>query len=186
MNSGRLDRGKQINREAVDMKVHVMMISESNENQMKDLPNRTVEKQESNKLKHGNPVFQLPRGMLLKEGKLPDSSLKTAFDKEDKVEHNIREISDTLSTSVDKAKQGRLNSATKRHSLAVSVISGQILIIAWKTTTRKGTTRRVQKHVKVVEMKFVSPSCPIISFTSMEKETFHARSAIRNISEGVI
>ena len=104
MNSGRLDRDKQINREAVDMKDLVMMISESNENQMKDLPNRTVEKQESNKLKHGNPVVQLPRGMLLKEGKLPDSSLKTDFDKEDKVEHNIREISDTLSTRADKTK----------------------------------------------------------------------------------
>ena len=97
------DENKQINRETVDVKEVVMMISQSNEKQMKDLPNRKVEKQETN-LKYGKPTVQLPRGMLLKEGKLPDSSSLTAFDGEEKIDHNIREMSDTVGARVDKAK----------------------------------------------------------------------------------
>ena len=83
------DENKQMNRETVDVKDVVLMISQSNEKQMKDLPKRKAEKQETI-LKGGKPSVQLPRGMLLKEGKMPDS----AFDREDRVEHNIRKMSD--------------------------------------------------------------------------------------------
>ena len=89
----RSDRDKQINRQAVDVKDVILMISESNE---KPMPEGSAEKQESN-MKHG---IQLPRGMLLKEGTLPVSSTVPAFDKDEKVEHNIREKPNT----VDEAK----------------------------------------------------------------------------------
>ena len=102
LNSRNENRNNQIKRKAVDVKDVALMISESNEKQ--DLHERTVEAEESN-TKHGKTFIQLPRGMLLKEGRLPDSSFVPAFDKEEKVEHNIRE----KPKKVEKAKVSKFN-----------------------------------------------------------------------------